>query len=461
MYSVNDALTEKKIADEISSSVYERGVFVSDYLQSGNERAKQQWIARNVYIDKLLKSASEKFMDAKDKTVVEELLENHKAIGKLFSGIVDYREKQISNPDNAALYQETENRLRTQLAMKRYETMEDARILQESANRYISFTLQRAGWSILFVIVFVTVAIIINLWLMGRMITNRIGLLRDGALVIGEGNLDHRIDIKGDDELADFAGVFNNMTEKRKLAEESIRKLNEDLVARNEELEFTNKEMESFIYSISHDLRGPLRAISGFSSMLFQGSADDCLDDKRKNYLNRIQLGAAKMSRLIDDLLRLSNISRQEMRQTEVNLSNVAETIIAELRESNPDRKVHIQIKEDISAFADLGLIKIVLSNLLGNAWKFTSKTENAQIDFATVDEGGRIVYYVKDNGAGFNQEYADKMFLPFHRLHQSEEFEGTGIGLAIVERIIRRHGGKIWAEGEEDKGAIVNFTLD
>ncbi len=246
----------------------------------------------------------------------------------------------------------------------------------------------------------------------------------------------------------------------RKKSEERIRKLNEDLGARNKELEFANKEMESFVYSISHDLRGPLRAISGFSSMLFQGIADDCLDDKRRNYLNRIQLGASKMSRLIDDLLRLSHISRQEMIRTEVNLSSLAAAIIAELQESNADRKVDIKIKEGSSALADLGLIKIVLSNLLGNAWKFTSKTENAQIEFATVDEGGKTVFYVKDNGAGFNQEYANKMFAPFHRLHRSEEFEGTGIGLAIVERIIRRHGGKIWAEGEDKKGATILFKL-
>jgi PAS domain S-box-containing protein len=228
----------------------------------------------------------------------------------------------------------------------------------------------------------------------------------------------------------------------------------------NEELEAANKEMEAFIYSVSHDLRGPLRGISGFSQMLLEGSMD-YTDDKKKNYLNRIYLGAAKMGQLIEDLLRLSHISRQEMTRINVDLSSLAIDIVAELRQCDPDRKVEVKIEEGIAAFADPGLMRVLLSNLLDNTWKFTSRTEDAQIEFATVNEGGRTVYCVKDNGSGFNQEYANKMFLPFHRLHGNEEFEGTGIGLAIVERIIRRHGGRIWAEGQENNGATVSFMLD
>jgi len=253
--------------------------------------------------------------------------------------------------------------------------------------------------------------------------------------------------------------AFIRDIKERKQVEEQIHKLNEEMALRNAELEMANKEMESFIYSVSHDLRGPLRTISGFSQLLTDIPTGN-VDTKKKNYLTRIQIGAAKMSQLIDDLLRLSRISRQEMNRTEVDMSSLAGKIMSELREANPDRNVDAEIEEDISVFADSGLMNIALTNLLANAWKFTAKNANARIEFGSRTEQGKAVYYVKDNGVGFDQEYAHKMFLPFHRLHGTGEFEGTGIGLSIVERIIHRHGGRIWGEGQEGKGATVFFTL-
>ncbi len=244
-----------------------------------------------------------------------------------------------------------------------------------------------------------------------------------------------------------------------KRADEEIKRLNADLLARNEELEFSNKELESFIYSVSHDLRGPLRAISGFSEIIMKDIADK-LDEKGKRYLSRIHDGTEKMGRLIDDLLNLSRISRQEIQHTEVEVSAIAASIVGELREAHPGRSVEVDIKGGLTAIADPGLIEAVLSNLIGNAWKFTAKTEHARIEFGTVEQAGKIIYYVRDNGAGFDQKYAGKMFWPFHRLHSESAFEGTGIGLAIVDRIISRHGGKVWAEGVEGKGATVYFSL-
>ncbi len=252
--------------------------------------------------------------------------------------------------------------------------------------------------------------------------------------------------------------IAHDITE-RKQAEEEIKRLNDDLLKRNEELEFANKELESFIYSVSHDLRGPLRAISGFSEIIMKDIADK-LDEKGKRYLSRIHTGTEKMSRLIDDLLNLSRISRQEIRRREINLSTIAASIVAELREVHQSRSVEADIKGGLTAFADPGLIEVVLSNLLGNAWKFTSKTEHARIELGAFERDGKIIYYVGDNGAGFDQKYAGKMFWPFHRLHSESAFEGTGIGLAIVDRIISRHGGKVWAEGVEGKGATIYFSL-
>ena len=244
-----------------------------------------------------------------------------------------------------------------------------------------------------------------------------------------------------------------------KQAEEEIKRLNDDLLVRNDKLEFANKELESFIYSVSHDLRGPLRTIFGFSEIMRKEIADK-LDEKGKQYFSRILDAAEKMSRLIDDLLNLSRISRQEIQWREVNLSDMALSIITDLREAHPDRSVEADIKGDLTAFADHGLIEIVLSNLFGNAWKFTSKKKQAHIEFGAAEQDGKIIYYVGDNGAGFEQKYAGKMFWPFHRLHSEAAFEGTGIGLAIVDRIISRHGGKVWAEGVEGKGATIYFGL-
>lgn len=236
-------------------------------------------------------------------------------------------------------------------------------------------------------------------------------------------------------------------------------KLEESLKQTNTELETANKELTAFIYSVSHDLRAPLRIISGFIQLLTEDYAER-LDPKGKDYLTRIYEGAKRMNTLIEDLLDLSRISRQAVNRMEFIISNKVSNIVDNLRATSPDRKVEVAIQEGLKAYADSDLTDIVLNNILGNAWKFTSKNPNARIEFGSLKQEGKTVYYVRDNGAGFNPAYKGKLFQPFHRLHTNEEFEGIGIGLTNVERIIRSHGGKIWAEGEVDKGATFYFTL-
>lgn len=235
--------------------------------------------------------------------------------------------------------------------------------------------------------------------------------------------------------------------------------LMEDAIAARNHAEETNRELASFIYSVSHDLRGPLRSVAGFGAILQEKYAHR-LNGQGVDYLTRICNGAEKMSRLIDDLLRLSTISRQAVERKEIDLSTIASGIAAELKEAAPDREVRVDIAKGITVRADPRLMEVMLSNLLRNSWKFTVKTPQAHIALGTAHQDGKCVYFVRDNGAGFDPEYAHKMFLPFHRLHTTDEFEGTGIGLAIVERIIRGHDGKIWAEGKEGQGATVYFTL-
>lgn len=241
--------------------------------------------------------------------------------------------------------------------------------------------------------------------------------------------------------------------------ESDVLALSEVMAARNVELETVNMELEFFIYSISHDLRAPLRSMAGFARILSDDYAGK-LDSQGLEYLSRIQKSSVKMNRLMDDLLHLSKISRQEMERAEVDMSGKADALVAEMREADPGRTVDIEIQAGLVAHADPRLIGLVLSNLLGNAWKFTSKTAGARIEMGSVERDGETVYYVRDNGAGFNPDYAEKMFWPFQRLHSEGEFEGTGIGLTIVERIIQRHGGRVWAEGEKGKGSTIYFTL-
>ena len=232
------------------------------------------------------------------------------------------------------------------------------------------------------------------------------------------------------------------------------------LTALVEELEFKNKELDAFSYSVSHDLRAPLRAIHGFSRILLSDYSDR-LDEQGRRHLEFVRAGAQKMSALIDDLLSLARVTRAPISRETINLSAVVEGVVTELRKRNPARSIVVDVSRDLSTRADPRLITILVENLIGNAWKFTATNPNARIIVDQETAGGQTVFRIHDNGAGFDMQHAQKLFAPFQRLHTDAEFEGTGIGLAIVERIVSRHGGKIWAEGQVDRGATFYFTLD
>lgn len=227
-----------------------------------------------------------------------------------------------------------------------------------------------------------------------------------------------------------------------------------------EELESKNKELEAFSYSVAHDLRAPLRSIDGFSRMLLKDHAAS-LDGEGHEYLGYIRESAQRMGRLIDDLLSLSRVIRSEFQRQQVDLTAIASSVAARLRRDHPARQVEIAVADDLVAAGDVRLLTIALENLIGNAWKFTSKRADARIEVDVRDEAGSRVYLVRDNGAGFDMTYASKLFGVFQRLHSNSEFEGTGIGLATVQRIVHRHGGRIWAEGEVGSGASFYFTLE
>ena len=263
--------------------------------------------------------------------------------------------------------------------------------------------------------------------------------------------------------LRGFAKVTRDLTERR-AAENRVLRLNAELEQkvkeRTAQLEAANKELEAFSYSVSHDLRAPLRGIDGFSQALLEDYADR-LEPQGQDYLLRIRAATQRMARLIDDLLNLSRITRSELRREQIDLSAMARSIADQLRKTAPERQVKFNIADGLKAEGDPHLLRIALENLLGNAWKFTGKVADAEIELGLAPSSkDRQTYFVRDNGAGFDMTYAGKLFGAFQRLHDAREFEGTGIGLATVQRIIRRHGGRVWAEAEPGRGATFYFTL-
>jgi light-regulated signal transduction histidine kinase (bacteriophytochrome) len=242
----------------------------------------------------------------------------------------------------------------------------------------------------------------------------------------------------------------------RRSAEESLEKRVKE---RTEQLDHAKKELEAFSYSVSHDLRAPLRHISGFSGILLEDYTNE-LDEAGKSYLRQISESVEEMRKMIDDILELSKVSRTELALTQVDLSDLATMIGDEIRRMDPERKVTINIHTGLTAYCDEDLLKIVLRNLIGNAWKFTSKTADPRIEIGRMDPD-RAVFFVRDNGAGFDMEQSEKLFEAFGRLHSASEFDGTGIGLATVQRIMSRHNGRIWADGETGKGATFYFELE
>ncbi len=348
-----------------------------------------------------------------------------------------------------------------------------ALLLQEQVDRLVAI---RTWLTYLLIGVFGTYFLISYLVTQTRVLA-AIARLGAGAAVIGSGNLDYAIAVARDDEIGELSRAFNRMAAdlkrvtaskgeleqeiaERLRAEEEVRSLNASLAQRAAELEASNKELEAFAYSVSHDLRAPLRGIDGFAQALQEDCADG-LDATGRQYLSLVRQNTQRMGRLIDDLLGLSRVGRQALRTGPVQLEGIVQRAWDELGPDRAGRPVELRVGDLPPCQADPALLKQVYVNLLGNALKFSRAHAPAIIEVGCqAGEAGEPVYYVKDNGIGFDMQYADRVFGVFQRLHRAEEYEGTGVGLAIVQRVVQRHGGRIWAEAEEGRGAAFYFTL-
>lgn len=249
-----------------------------------------------------------------------------------------------------------------------------------------------------------------------------------------------------------------DITEQREV-EAELQRTHQDLMVRNAQLQASNAELEAFSYSASHDLRAPLTVIGSFAEILAE-KYNGCLDAQGQAHLQRIRNAAQRMSALIESLLQLSKVTRAQFKPQTVHISTVAKIVLDELQASAPSRKIDLRVTPGLETLGDPSMIRSALENLLGNAWKFTSKTESAIIEFGAVESSGVLTFYVRDNGDGFDMDQASSLFTPFKRLHTVQEFEGTGIGLATVQRIIQRHNGNIWAVSAPGQGATFYFTL-
>ncbi|MDJ0831901.1 MAG: ATP-binding protein [Gammaproteobacteria bacterium] len=330
-------------------------------------------------------------------------------------------------------------------------TAELAQITQSLAINVIAVT-------IVSILVFSTLVF----FLVRRLVISPIEELDRVSTLVSQGKLDVQVEAFGNDEIAHLARTFNGMTDNLHRANEQVKQFNKELEQRvqerTSELKSVNHELESFAYSVSHDLRAPLRAIDGFSHALVEDYHDK-FDPQGQEYLDRVRGGAQRMGKLIDDLLQLSRINRDEIAQEEVDLGSIAQEVIEELKAGEPDRKVEFEFGNDLKVSGDPRLLRVLMDNLLGNAWKFTGREPVASIILGR-DSQDPDILFVRDNGVGFNMDHEKKLFGAFERLHHINDFPGSGVGLASVMRIINRHGGSIWAEAKEGEGATFFFTL-
>lgn len=463
----------KNLADEIVSSVFERNTLRNDYFDSDNPLPKDQWYLKQNQLGNLLKSVPFDLVSISDGKIFDDIQKSLEDGSAIFQQILDNRERGEVGPGYQPQANEVEIKLVAQQLLTFLETIDHARKLQDASNQLIASTQRVAAWISFSAIFSVALFVILIVWSLVRIINKGIESLQQGATEIGTGNFHYLIPLTGDDELTRVAEAFNTMSGKlaeshaalevdivaRKRTADEIDGLNQDLNHTVAQLQGANQELEAFAYAVSHDLRAPLRAMSGFSEALVEDFGDK-LEAEARSYLDEIITGSRHMGQLIDGLLTLSRSTRGVLHHEVVDISALTHRIRNELEKNEPQRRMTWQVETGLNAGGDPLMLEVIMRNLLDNAWKYTTGLTEPTIAVYAEQEGSERFFCVADNGAGFDMAHGEKLFQPFQRLHRQDEFPGIGIGLATAQRIVHRHGGIISATGSPHKGATFRFTL-
>lgn len=452
----------RDVAAALQQQILERGIARDEYLLHPVARARARWETKTARLDELLRRAAPLFDGADEREEVNEMAALFQRTKSLFHDIVRLSDERETKEGERGLSIAVREQV-AKLLLVYHDLYSHANRLEESASRRAQSNLKTTLLSMTSMVGAVLAIIIVNSVMTSRLLERRITRLRDAAEHVAAGKLGHRIAIAGNDELAELGQAFDNMAarlqETYAALEGKAATMNEELQRQVVQLEASNEELDSFSYSVSHDLRAPLRAIDGFSQVL-QEELGDRLSTDGEDALRRIRGATRHMGQLIDDLLKLSKVTRAELCRERVDLSEMARSVALEFSRREPKRQAEVRIADGAVIEADPRLLRIVIENLMDNAFKFTSRRPDARIEFGTREDDGQAVYFVRDNGVGFDMAYVGKLFGAFQRLHSAAEFPGTGIGLATVQRIIHRHGGSVRAEGAPGEGATFSFTL-
>jgi signal transduction histidine kinase len=447
---IESANGQRRVAGEIARGLSELRLVTFEYRLYHNERTRVQWDAVSDRVDRLVASAQ--FREPAQMEILAGLQRKRAAGSRLFAEI-----KAEHGPiDGEAPLDDASRRFEAQMLSRlltyQQDNFTDAFRLNNIATDRIVDAQRRMMIVILSGLVLVASIIVSASWFVRRQVLAPIAGLLGATQRIASGNLDFVLGARRDDEIGELSKNFDAMTTSLRDSFGQVARTNKDLAGLNEEL-------RSFSYSVSHDLRGPLRSMDGFSLVLIEDYGDK-LDDEGRDALKRIRAASQRMGALIDDLLRLSQVTRAQLNLKQVDLSALAREIADTMDREHPGRLVEWAIEPGLSVQADPALMRIAMQNLLQNAWKFTGRTQLPVIRVGALRRDVTSEYFVADNGAGFDMEHADGLFGAFQRLHDVADFPGTGIGLAIVQRIIRRHGGEIRAEARESLGATFFFSV-
>lgn len=427
-------------AGEIIKGVFELSLLTSEHFTRSTERTKVQWNNKHASVTNLLLILYKKIDD--DNNVYLDRV--RKGLAKIRRLIFKVRATEMTsniNSNNSRYLSSLGSQIRitsqtvvSDVNRLGIQTQDKLNVIQNKNNLILAIAMT------ILTVIFIGILIAIR-----KLFLNPIAKLKHYSSELIDGNYKKEVVLYGNNELSELSASFNILA---KTISEKIKLL-----------ESTNIELESYAYSISHDLRSPLRTIDGFSLILEEDFAHQ-LDDEAKGYLQRIRSGTEKMGTLIRELLKMSRISKEELNKINVDLSEIANNEIGKLKSLYPDKPIEFSCQDKMSAYVDKPLIESVIENLVTNAVKYSMNEERIKIEMGTFEENDKTIYYVKDNGVGFNMEYIDKLFKPFQRLHKVTEFEGIGIGLATAQRILERHSGSMWADSSVNQGATFYFTL-